>query len=93
MGTRQFCDLCGNTVTGALAAYLITETESDFELLKKHYHPALQQVQAISGALAGRQAATGPSKTLKSLKVELCPHCAEVWWDRVSRLTKDSDPK
>lgn len=88
MGIRQFCDLCGNTVTGKLTAFMVTESLSELEQLRQH---ASFNQQGVIGGIQATSLYLQTNKA-KCLRVELCPHCADVWWDRVSRLTKDSDP-
>lgn len=99
MGTRYFCDHCGNTVQ-KFTELAFGDLNSIIKGMSDR-HEAMQQMQALRlqgvGAPGGN-VAQGPYAQTPSakppiniMKVELCDNCVPIWMERVNNLCKQSD--
>lgn len=50
------------------------------------------QVVSVNAGVGAQKQAPSPTQ-IKVTDVDLCPACAPIWFERVSRLCRASDPK
>ncbi len=107
MGTRLYCDQCGNTVQKfnvvefgqAHPKEVIAQYESDKRAYEAYCEKRAQQMRYDSDPFKSMmaQASQGSMPRAPTLpqysktQVELCDHCLPIWLERVKNLTKASD--
>ena len=86
MGTRIFCDHCGNTVTqvnrygfGPMPQYIPDYSNQQ----------TIQRIQAQQSLIGIQYQALAPQTPIKD--VDLCNTCVPIWMKRVEALCKNSD--
>lgn len=97
MGTRLFCDHCGNTVH---KFNYVSFGQDNGQRDIYDYHDALIRYQNQNTPILSQMGIGqyGGHVSLPSLKsyprttIELCDNCLPIWLKRVENLTRVSDP-
>lgn len=98
MGTRIFCDNCGNTARVTryfFGAQSVFYEDAQSQILNAQYKvaQASQGGMSILGGQSGLAQARSSPIIPNPTIVELCDHCGPGWLTRVANLTKQSDEK
>lgn len=102
MGTRVFCDMCGNTCPSPAKYSFGCDRPRDYDKQVAAQNAAYQQMSVAQsqsmlvgvsyGGIAGISGAPYvgvhvPARTV----VDLCQHCEKIWLERVASITRSSD--
>ncbi len=103
MGTRLYCDQCGNTVHEFKVVSFGQEPSpkeaAEYDKNYEMYRQQIEYAQSMRGLGMGQsltQVAIHPPKPLpthKRTRIELCEGCLPIWLTRAANLTKESDPE
>lgn len=103
MGTRRFCDHCGNTCRnpkvysyGPSANYIMQTTSLAYQNTMAAANAITFTGNAMYGSLGGSggSGAYSPAPPhISHTDVDLCDTCAPIWLERVRKLTAASDPE
>lgn len=103
MGTRLFCDQCGNTVREfkivSFGREPSPEERRKYEQQVTDYqnHMHMQRLSMYGGGPPPQVMPNMPYPSQPTeytrIRVELCDGCLPIWLKRVESLTKESDPE
>lgn len=104
MGTRVFCDLCGNTCPSPAKYSFGCDRPRDYDKQVAAQNAAYQQMTAAQshsmllgasyGGIAGIAGNAGSYAAVHvpaRTVVDLCQHCEKIWLERVASITRSSD--
>ena len=94
MGTRLFCDHCGNTVQKfTIVAYGGLDEELDYRdnAMRQMVHAQMRATQNLANPPPMQAAPAQPKPRVPIIRVELCDRCVEIWMKRAADLCKASD--
>lgn len=99
MGTRLYCDHCGNTVR-QFTKLAFGDLDSKIKAVNESHDAMQQQMllrhQGVGGhsglVTQGPYTSSPPVKPpIGIIKVELCDNCVPIWMKRVEMICKQSD--
>jgi len=107
MVTKTFCDHCGNVARdvtvlsfGGVKQHLSYETQRMQAAVQMHIHAQQNAVNYGGGGAGGaggvgvaQSLAAPPKPPIEIIDVDLCPHCVNLWMNRVKAITRGSDPE
>lgn len=95
MAIRTFCDHCGNTCRSPnkfqFGPYAAQSVRDEISQAVAAYPGAIQAVLKQAQAQSNIMGSQPPKHPIKIL--DLCDICAPIWYERVDKLCRASDPE